>query len=411
MRIFDFCSWANNELLPSSTLEPGFPRQISIETARRWLHQLGFEYLSPKKGSFVDGHERDDVVEYRKNFWRRMVTLGFLCRGNAPTSTAAESLPKDLEEPSPQLTAKTVIFFHDETTFQANDDQTRQWGAKGTQVVMQKSKGRGIMVSDFVSEDGFLCLSDDEIKSISDPNLKRYEAREQIEYGENADGYWTNDRFMNQMEVAVKLAEIKYPKDKGFRHCWVFDHSSCHSARSDDALDVSRMNVKPGGKQPKMRDTIWNGRVQKMNFSIGVPKGMKLILDERGVNTSKMNGDEMRKILSEMEDFKNETCRIEHFLNGKGHICLFLPKFHPELNPIERVWSQAKRYTEAYCKYSLALLRKNIPKPFDSITDENIANYYKKVRQYMHAGGPDLEKKVQIYKKEIKSHRRISDNQ
>ena len=104
------------------------------------------------------------------------------------------------------------------------------------------------MVSDFVSEDGFLCLSDDEIKSISDPNLKRYEAREQIEYGENADGYWTNDRFMNQME----LAEIKYPKDKGFRHCWVFDHSSCHAARSDDALDVSRMNVKPGGKQPKM---------------------------------------------------------------------------------------------------------------------------------------------------------------
>ena len=76
---------------------------------------------------------------------------------------------------------------------------------------------------------------------------------------------------MNQMDRAVKLAEIKYPKEKGFRHCWIFDHSSCHAARSDDALDVSRMNVKPVGKQPKMRDTVWNGRVQKMNFSIGVP--------------------------------------------------------------------------------------------------------------------------------------------
>ena len=70
-----------------------------------------------------------------------------------------------------------------------------------------------------------------------------------------------------------------------------------------------------------------------------VPKEMKLILDKRGV----VNTNEMRKVLSEMDDFKNETCRIEHFLNGKGHICLFLPKFHPELNPIERVWSQAKR--------------------------------------------------------------------
>ena len=146
MRIFDFCSWANNELLPSSTLEPGFPRQISIETARRWLHQLGFEYLSPKKGSFVDRHERDDVVEYRKHFLRRMVTLGFLRRDNAPTSTAAESLPKDLEEPSPQLTAKTVIFFHDETTFQANDDQTRQWGAKGTSCYaeVQRKRNNGL---------------------------------------------------------------------------------------------------------------------------------------------------------------------------------------------------------------------------------------------------------------------------
>ena len=50
----------------------------------------------------------------------------------------------------------------------------------------------------------------------------------------------------------------------------------------------------------------------------------RLILDERGVNTSKMNGDEMRKILSEMEDFKNV----------KGHICLFLPKVYPELTPL-----------------------------------------------------------------------------
>ena len=101
-----------------------------------------------------------------------------------------------------------------------------------------------------------------------------------------------------------------------------------------------------------------------MNFNIGVPYG-----DE--VNTTKMNGDEMRKILREMYDFKNETCRIEHFLNGK---------VHPEVNQIEIVWSQAKRYTKAYCKYSLAIV-KNIPKAFDSITR---ANYCKKLRQYIY---------------------------
>ena len=99
------------------------------------------------------------------------------------------------------------------------------------------------------------------------------------------EGYWTNEKFMKQMELAVKIAELR---SDGYRHCWVFDHSSCHAAKSEDSLDVSRMNVKPGGKQPKMRDTIWNGQLQKMCFNIGVPKGMKQVLEERGVNTMQM---------------------------------------------------------------------------------------------------------------------------
>ena len=41
-----FCSWVNEYLLPNSCLEPGFPRKISIETARQWLHHLGFEVRS-----------------------------------------------------------------------------------------------------------------------------------------------------------------------------------------------------------------------------------------------------------------------------------------------------------------------------------------------------------------------------
>ena len=46
---------------------------------------------------------------------------------------------------------------------------------------------------------------------------------------------------------------------------WVFDHSSCHAAMADDALDVSKMNVKPGGKQRVMRDTTWNGKCITQN--------------------------------------------------------------------------------------------------------------------------------------------------
>ena len=60
-----FCQCVNNDLLPNSVLEPGYPRRVSVETARKWLHDLGFEILLLSKGVFIDGHERSDVLESR----------------------------------------------------------------------------------------------------------------------------------------------------------------------------------------------------------------------------------------------------------------------------------------------------------------------------------------------------------
>lgn len=71
LTVGSFSEWINNALFPN---EPGFPRKVSIETARKWLHELGF---NKKKGTFVDGHERDDVVEYRATF---LWVLGFLMK-------------------------------------------------------------------------------------------------------------------------------------------------------------------------------------------------------------------------------------------------------------------------------------------------------------------------------------------
>ena len=36
----DLCVWVNESLQPNSTLEPGFPRKICLETAYKWLHLL-----------------------------------------------------------------------------------------------------------------------------------------------------------------------------------------------------------------------------------------------------------------------------------------------------------------------------------------------------------------------------------
>ncbi len=80
------------------------------------------------------------------------------------------------------------------------------------------------------------------------------------------------------MNNAVKIADIKYSKRDGWNVVWIFDHNTCHryGALTEDSLNADRTNLKPG-KQLLMRDTIWNGTVQKMNFALGVAKGMKKV--------------------------------------------------------------------------------------------------------------------------------------
>lgn len=35
----------------------------AIEPALKWMHEMGYEVLTSKKGVFVDNHERHNVVE------------------------------------------------------------------------------------------------------------------------------------------------------------------------------------------------------------------------------------------------------------------------------------------------------------------------------------------------------------
>ena len=88
-----FCEWMNNDLMPNSTLEPDFLRGVSAETARKWLHDLGFYVLQMSKGVHIAGHEHPDVVESQKQFLRKMTECGFLRPDNAPTEIATAALP------------------------------------------------------------------------------------------------------------------------------------------------------------------------------------------------------------------------------------------------------------------------------------------------------------------------------
>ncbi len=213
---------------------------------------------------------------------------------------------------------------------------------------------------------------------------------------------------MAQIERAALIAEHKYPPAM-HTVVWLFDQSSCHKAYAPDALNATHMNVHPGGAQPALHDTVWAGRPQKLVGSDGVPKGMKQVLEERGINTATLLAADMRVILSNYEDFRTEKTIVERYLLDRRHLVFFIPKFHCELNPIERVWGQAKVYSRAHTNFTLPGLRKIITPALDSVQLDSMRKYFRKTRDYERAyregykAGREVEQALKVFK----SHRRF----
>jgi len=77
---------------------------------------------------------------------------------DCPTLEAAQGLPVDLESPTADKIEKSIVLFH---IFQACE----QCGTKDDHVVVPKSRGAGIMVSDFICEKcGYLRLTEETTK-------------------------------------------------------------------------------------------------------------------------------------------------------------------------------------------------------------------------------------------------------
>ena len=67
LTVTEFQQWLNDVLLPPLTVEElkGVTWPICKDTARVWMHRLGFGYDTYKKDIYFDGHDRPDVVAYK----------------------------------------------------------------------------------------------------------------------------------------------------------------------------------------------------------------------------------------------------------------------------------------------------------------------------------------------------------
>ena len=112
----------------------------------------------------------------------------------------------------------------------------------------------------------------------------------------------------------------------------MFDNSCNHNAFADDALVVSRMNLKDDRKQPLLRDgKMPDGSSYIMTFmdvdGVKKPKGIRRVLEERGLwipglkrkcNTCTQHNPDPNKldccvtrILSAQPDFASQRIHIQ----------------------------------------------------------------------------------------------------
>ena len=81
-------------------------------TARSWLHRVDFSH---QKGAYFDGHERNDVVEYRRTIVEALNEVDDRCIYEG-------------HDPRIQIRQKPLfMIYHDESTFHANADQSFYW--------------------------------------------------------------------------------------------------------------------------------------------------------------------------------------------------------------------------------------------------------------------------------------------
>lgn len=90
-------------------------KKISLRTAQRWLHAMGWRYGRKKNGMFINGHEREDVVEYRGEFierWKGYEKRMYSYDNDGKVDNELSGFPVP-----PGQRFRLILVTHDESTF------------------------------------------------------------------------------------------------------------------------------------------------------------------------------------------------------------------------------------------------------------------------------------------------------
>jgi hypothetical protein len=277
-----------------------YESKIGRSVAVFYLHQLGLHLAHPKKGIYKDGHERPDTVLSRKAY--TSVLCSFKDRECCYTGNKLETMIPPKVSHLPEV----IRIYHDECIYASHEGALTLWVHEGEDPKYKKPRGAVIMCSGFICRcHGMMKIYDDEIDEflrwtssracngfvsmerahfpmstkvfkedrISNTRFERtrnmLSSFTTIMPGKGKDDYWDNNDMCAHLAEAAAISQWVHRKPDGDKQSdiyFIFDGSSNHGARADDALHVGAgINREPGGKNaPGARASNTHSDVPKM---------------------------------------------------------------------------------------------------------------------------------------------------
>ena len=345
----ELLKYLNNTIIPSMFNLPG---NISASVLWNYMVEWGYSHRANKKAVYYDGHERADVVQYRKEWASKMVEYSQFMEKYDENDVNKVTLPI-LPEGQQQI----VMVTQDESTFYSNESPTNLWLLNNENPIRNKSPGGSIMVSEF------------QCPCHGTMRIKNWKSRKFFFAGSNRDGYWTwKDMHEQIKDDVIPLFEKLHP---GCQALFILDQSSNHNAYTPSANRATSFNMKDtqlssvnqrvilpgyyiGADGEKKIQNFYNLEIKnegkKNERRTWFRKGLETILTERGLgkwNEYKAQGKYWKAKCGEKEASSDYTCCPYHMLENQpdflaqktaleelvvksGHLYTLYPKYHCE---------------------------------------------------------------------------------
>lgn len=97
----------------------------------------------------------------------------------------------------------------------------------------------------------------------------------------------------------------------------------------------------------------------------------------------KLTKPELYQIIQENKSRFPTIYKLDQLLEQHGHCVLRLPPYHPELNPIEKIWALVKNWVAAHnTTFKLADTEALTRQKFDNISEQEWFNICQHIKKY-----------------------------